>query len=96
MSIRTPWLPAHCSCGCRKAEATADGCPCKECQPGPGIDYPALRAVRNGDIGRSLSPFSGMRARDRTRMNHLLEKDPLTKDEEAELDGLLNVYLHSN
>jgi hypothetical protein len=37
-----------------------------------------------------------MRARDRVRMNHLLEKDPLTKDEEAELDSLLNIYLHSN
>lgn len=37
-----------------------------------------------------------MRARDQVRMNHLLEKDPLTEDEEAELDQLLNIYLHSN
>jgi len=29
-------------------------------------------------------------------MNHLLEKDSLTEDEEAELDELLNVYVHSN
>lgn len=49
-----------------------------------------------GQIGRSLSPRPGMRVRDRTRMNHLLEKDSLTEDEEAELDELLNVYVHSN
>lgn len=27
----------HCGCGCRPADATEPGCPCIECQPGPGI-----------------------------------------------------------
>ena len=87
---------APCRCGCRDKSATTTGCPCRQCQPGPGIDYQARRTVRNADIGRSLRPRTGMSTRDRTRMNHLLEKDPLSKDDEAELDQILNIYLHSN
>lgn len=33
------WGSPHCSCGCREKAPVQDGCPCKECQPGPGIDF---------------------------------------------------------
>lgn len=33
------WRPSHCTCGCRDPKASAAGCPCRECQPGPGIDF---------------------------------------------------------
>ena len=36
---RPAWGPSHCTCGCRKPEATAPGCPCRQCQPGPGINF---------------------------------------------------------
>lgn len=36
---RPAWGPAHCTCGCRKPEATGAGCPCAQCQPGPGINF---------------------------------------------------------
>lgn len=75
------WLAAQCGCGCRPADA-APGCPCKECQPGPGIDHMAGRGAK-------------ARARnDRLRdLLHRPEED-LTEAETAELDGLLHWYIH--
>lgn len=73
----------HCGCGCRPAAARAPGCPCKECQPGPGIDHERRRhntvAVR------------------RERLRELLSKQDfrtLTAEEDQELEGLLHLYLH--
>lgn len=61
------------------------GCPCPQCGPGPGIDFVAQRN-------------SGRAARMR-RMSFLLKEQDhrdLWPDEEAELDGLLHIYLHSS
>lgn len=72
----------HCGCGCRPPGATEQGCPCRECQPGPGVDHTAKR--RKVTVMR------------RGRMQYLLAKDPLTADEAEELDGLLHLYIHEN
>lgn len=72
----------HCGCGCRPPDVAEPGCPCKECQPGPGVDHEAKRYK-----------VTVMR---RKRMQYLLVKDPLTPDEAEELDGLLHLYLHEN
>lgn len=75
------WLAAQCGCGCRPA-GLAPGCPCPECQPGPGIDHTAGRSAK-----------SKQRA---ARLRHLLQKpeDELSPDEVAELDGLLHWTIH--
>jgi len=70
----------HCGCGCRPA-GCADGCPCKECQPGPGIDF------RTEQIETA--------SRRRKRMQALLRRgDDLTTVEQLELDDLLSVMIH--
>lgn len=47
-------LPSpQCGCGCRPRTATADGCPCRECQPGPGINFLKgfhRQAARNAEL----------------------------------------------
>lgn len=69
-----------CGCGCRRAETFGPGCPCPECQPGPGINH----------LGRH-----NLRSRQRTlRMTELLKRDDLSPEEAAELDDLLHVYLY--
>lgn len=65
----------HCGCGCRPAGCTP-GCPCKECQPGPGIPH--------------LSKHPARSQRHSRRMTELLRKETLTAHEEQELDRLLN------
>lgn len=47
------WGPAYCGCGCRPEEATEPGCPCRQCQPGPGINFIrglAKIAKRNAEL----------------------------------------------
>lgn len=71
-----------CGCGCRK-ETCAPGCPCRECQPGPGIDYGHRRRA----VFRSY----------RRRMDELLRRgDTLSPAEAEELDQLLLWYLHGS
>lgn len=65
----------HCGCGCRPV-GCEPGCPCPECQPGPGLD---LRRKHNA---RSL--------RHSDRLKDLLERSVLTMQEERELDRLMN------
>ncbi len=80
--MSTTWLPAHCGCGCRPVSACAPGCPCPECQPGPGIDYRPLHY--------------NVTAAKRARMNVLLaelDRRPLSDSEDAELDQLIEIYL---
>lgn len=79
-ATRPAWGPAHCGCGCRPEDAHADGCPCPECQPGPGIDY--------------LARSGRMTARRQRRIQELLRKPRLTPEEESELDDLLHWYIH--
>lgn len=73
-----------CQCGCRPANAPVP-CGCPECSPGPGLDHDGAR--RRARMTRAKAS--------RTRMQELLRKDPLTFDEETELDGLLHDYIHS-
>lgn len=73
----------HCGCGCRPADACAPGCPCSECQPGPGLDHAARR---HNAVGTR-----------RARMRDLLKEQDhrtLTSGEIAELDDLIVLYLH--
>lgn len=83
----TSW--AQCTCDrCetrRRVKRLAAGCPCKECQPGEGIDFAKHLSVR--------------RQRDRLRLKELLEKNDrgvLTPAEEAELDDVCSSYLFGN
>jgi hypothetical protein len=78
-----PWEYTGCGCGCRSSAAEAPGCACKECQPGPGIDYLGNR--------HRLTTIR------KVRMNFLLSLnfERLTQDEKAELDDLLSIYLHT-
>ena len=73
----------HCGCGCRPA-GCAPGCPCKECQPGPGIDY--------------LSRHQGRRRTSRARINHLLRipDADMTGAERDELEDLLTRLVHGS
>lgn len=77
---------AQCACaGCkarRQEKKLVHGCPCAECQPGTGIDYNATR-------------WNWTKVR-QARMNELLadEYGELTPAEQAELDYLVQVYLH--
>jgi hypothetical protein len=77
---------AQCACKPCKVRRTkenhAAGCPCKECQPGEGIDY-------------GLNRNNRARVR-RERMQALLRRDDLNTDEEQELDELLHLYIHSS
>ena len=78
-------------CTCKRCEArrrereAASGCPCPECQPGPGIDY-----IGNGRVRTATR---------RAEMALLLKKSDrgtLTDAETQRLDGLLHDYLHGN
>lgn len=81
MTVQT-LTPNHCGCGCRPAGATEPGCPCPECQPGPGVNYTVRR--------------SQAYQRRAARMRVLLEKDELTKEENAELEELFAHYIYSS
>jgi hypothetical protein len=62
-----------------------DGCPCKECQPGPGIDFDRGAGVRT--------------ATRRAELRLLLKKNDeglLTPAEEDRLDELCHQYLYGN
>jgi hypothetical protein len=37
--VSTEWGPSQCGCGCRPVAVDGAGCPCRECQPGAGIDF---------------------------------------------------------
>lgn len=81
------WAQCQCKpCKVRRQEKSrAPGCPCAECQPGPGIDY-----VGNGRVRTATR---------RAEMQLLLRKsarDELTDAEADRLDGLLHEYLHGN
>lgn len=73
-----------CGCGCRPQHTEGPGCPCRQCQPGPGIDFPGQRRSR---LRQS-----------RGRMQYLLAQDfdRLSVPEQQELDQLLEMYLHGN
>lgn len=80
----TSW--AQCTCKpCetrRRVKQLLSGCPCKECQPGDGIDYARHLSARRYQM--------------RKRLTVLLEKNDrgaLTPAEETELDSLCSGYL---
>lgn len=82
-------MRAFTPCGCERCTARrsklrdASGCPCPECQPGPGVDHELVR--RNSVAVR------------RARLRELLNEQDfrtLTELEDAELEGLLHLYLH--
>lgn len=68
-----------CGCGCRPA-GCAPGCACKECQPGPGLNYTTVQREKSRDLGR--------------RMQSLLKREHLTAAEERELDDLLHIMIN--
>lgn len=80
------WAQCSCTrCAARRARLHASGCPCKECQPGPGIDYDRGIGVRT--------------ATRRAEMRLLLKKNDqgtLTPAEETRLDELCHQYLYGN
>jgi hypothetical protein len=80
------WAQCLCPpCKARRAERShAPGCPCKECQPGEGIDFDRGHGVRT--------------ATRRAEMRLLLKKNDqgnLTPAEADRLDELCHLYLHS-
>lgn len=68
-----------CRCGCRPPDAE-EPCDCPECRPGPGLDHQAKRK----ESTRRLE----------TRLTVLLHRRLLTDAETAELDSLLDWYVH--
>lgn len=75
------WAQCTClQCRVRRVELRlSGGCPCKECQPGEGIDF-----------GRS----HGAKTRARNaELAVLLAKPSLTPEEEVRLDELCHSYL---
>ena len=76
--------PTWAQCTCPRCEARREqespepGCPCKECQPGPGLNFESIRwnRVKNRQA----------------RLRALLQKDELTRREQDELDMLLHLY----
>jgi hypothetical protein len=68
-----------CRCGCRAPDAPVP-CACKECSPGPGLDYAAKRRAQTQP--------------NEARMMHLLHSATLTEREQTELDNLLDWYIH--
>lgn len=79
---------AQCTCGTckgRRAPLLASGCPCKECQPGEGIDFGRTHGVRTATRRAELTLL--------LRKN---DKGPLTPAEEARLDELCHQYIYGN
>ena len=70
-AVRPAWGPSHAG--------GASECGCKECGPGPGIDYASVRHNR-------------FRTR-QARLRVLLQRDDLTGREQQELDELLHLYI---
>lgn len=68
-----------CGCGCRPA-GCEPGCPCKECQPGPGLNHRAVQRQKSRDLG--------------FRMQSLLRREHLTEAEERELEDLIHVMIN--
>jgi hypothetical protein len=86
-------MDAPCGCGCRPA-GCEPGCPCKQCQPGPGIDF---RTGRRSSWDPENTAWGARRSEDaqaRSRMVLLLERTHLDPLEQEELDGLLTRYVH--
>lgn len=86
---RPAWGPAYCTsscCAARRAQLEhPDGCPCKECQPGDGIDFGRKHGVRT--------------ATRRAELTLLLRKNDrgaLTPAEEARLDELCQQYIYGD
>jgi hypothetical protein len=81
----TTWAQCTCKrCVRRRVERSlADGCPCKECQPGSGIDFDRGAGVRT--------------ATRRAELKLLLKKNDagaLTPAEEERLDYLCHDYIY--
>lgn len=76
---RREWLPATCGCGCRPRGLLADGCPCRECQPGQGLHKPSEQQAAE--------------RKKETRMMLLLHRTFLSLEEQDELDVLLDWYI---
>jgi hypothetical protein len=85
-AARPQWGPAYCTspcCAARRAQLEhPDGCGCKECQPGPGLDFGSIRHNRT-------------RQR-RERLRVLLQRENLSDSEAVELDELLHLYIHDS
>lgn len=80
---RPAWGPSYCTSRCcyprRIKLEDPDGCACKECQPGDGIDFGSER-------------WNKIQKR-RTRLRVLLQREVLTQREQDELDELLHLYV---
>lgn len=72
----------QCGCGCRPADTHGTGCPCRECQPGGGIDH--------------LAQYNRRSRRHTNRMQELLQRHFLTPAETAELDALLEAFVNND
>jgi len=86
---RPAWGPSYCTSPCcaeRRAKLECpEDCICKECQPGPGIDFDGRVGVRT--------------ATRRAELRLLLKKNDqgrLTLAEEARLDELCHQYVFGN
>lgn len=77
---------AQCACpGCKDRRAErghASGCPCPECQPGPGIDHSAGQSRRE------------KLRRERLKVLLARPDDDLTPEEREEMDDLLSWYIY--
>lgn len=71
-------LGAQCSCGCRTEDAEGPGCPCPECQPGPGLNF----VVRRKHVLRTA------------RIQALLAKGTLSPEEDRELEALASTSMY--
>lgn len=82
--VKVAWPYAACRCPQCVSRTLALGtvCPCKECQPGPGLDMHRVRIDRNRRTAEKV--------RRRNRLSELLGKDRLTDEEDAELVVLLD------
>lgn len=80
---------------------SAPPCTCRECGPGPGIDFQRRYALRDRQVSLAWEAFEARRrdedAEATSRMNVLLQRDDadLTEAERQELDRLLEHFLHN-
>ena len=80
------WAQCSCTrCAARRALLHASGCPCKECQPGPGIDY-----------GRGIGVRTATRRAELTLLLRKNDRAELTPAEENRLDDLCQQYIYGD
>lgn len=84
---RTSWAQCQCErCAARRlAKSLLSGCPCKECQPGPGIDY-----------GRGTGARTATRRAELTLLLRKNDRGELTPAEENRLDDLCQQYIYGD